>query len=57
MATSNKQVAFLTANDGVEQVELTKPWDAVIAAGHSPVLIAPERGDVQGRHHLDTGPL
>lgn len=52
---ANEQVAFLTANDGVEQIELTKPWEAVEAAGYTPVLIAPERGKVQGRNHLDVG--
>lgn len=54
MAT-NKQIAFLTANDGVEQIELTTPWKAVEAAGMTPVLVAPERGQVRGRHHLDEG--
>ena len=40
-------VAFLTSNAGVEQPELTEPWQAVIDAGGSPVLIAPEAGEVQ----------
>ena len=26
-----RRIAFLTANEGVEQVELTQPWDAVRA--------------------------
>lgn len=30
---SDKRVAFLTANEGVEQVELTHPWNVVEAAG------------------------
>jgi protease I len=42
-----KQVAFLVANVGVEQVELTTPWDAVESAGGRPVLIAPEKDTVQ----------
>jgi protease I len=50
-----QRVAFLVANDGVEQVELTEPWQAVERAGGTPVLIAPEPGKVQGRHHLDEG--
>src|SRR5687768_12165456 len=50
-----RRVAFLVANDGVEQVELTEPWDAVERAGGTPVLIAPDAGKVQGRHHLDEG--
>jgi protease I len=47
------RVAFLTANEGVEQVELTAPWQAVTDAGGTPELIAPESGDVQAFHHLD----
>jgi protease I len=48
-----KKVAFLVANEGVEQVELTRPWDAVREAGGEPVLIAPETGEVQAFEHLD----
>jgi protease I len=48
-----KRVAFLVANDGVEQVELTAPWEAVEQAGGEPVLIAPETGEVQAFEHLD----
>ena len=36
-----KTVAFVVANEGIEQVELTDPWDAV-AAGGEPVLVAPK---------------
>ena len=50
-----KRVAFLVANEGVEQVELTSPWDAVREAGGEPVLIAPETGAVQAFEHLDKG--
>jgi len=50
-----KRIAFLTANEGVEQVELTSPWSAVEAAGGFPVHIAPKAGHVQGYHHLDKG--
>ena len=50
-----KKVAFLVANEGVEQVELTRPWEAVADAGGEPVLIAPERGEVQAFQHLDKG--
>src|ERR1700712_2611317 len=42
-----KRVAFLLANSGVEQVELITPWQAVIDAGGTPVLVAPEKGTVQ----------
>jgi protease I len=50
---SGKRVAFLVANEGVEQVELTRPWEAVEEAGAKPVLIAPEQGTVQAFNHLD----
>jgi protease I len=47
------RVAFLTSNEGVEQVELTTPWQAVTDAGGTPELIAPEGGKVQAFNHLD----
>src|SRR5690348_15306314 len=50
---SGKKIAFLVANEGVEQVELTRPWQAVEDAGGEPVLVAPETGDVQAFNHLD----
>jgi protease I len=54
MATlQGKKVAFLVANEGIEQVELTRPWAAVAEAGGEPVLVAPERGEVQAFNHLD----
>jgi len=52
---NGKTIAFLVANEGVEQVELTSPWQAVEAAGGTPVLIAPEKGKVQAFEHLDKG--
>ncbi|HVU61276.1 MAG TPA: type 1 glutamine amidotransferase domain-containing protein [Mycobacteriales bacterium] len=48
-----KTIAFLVANEGVEQVELTEPWRAVEAAGGTPKLVAPEAGKAQGFNHLD----
>ena len=48
-----KRVAFLVANEGVEQIELTAPWEAVEKAGGEPELIAPEKGEVQAFNHLD----
>jgi protease I len=48
-----KTIAFLTANEGVEQVELTEPWKAVTDAGHEAVLVAPDSGKVQLFNHLD----
>jgi protease I len=48
-----RRIAFLTANEGVEQVELTDPWDAVTAEGAEAVLLAPDTGQVQAFDHLD----
>jgi protease I len=50
-----KRIAFLVANEGVEQVELTYPWETVEDADGEPVLIAPEAGEVQAFNHLDKG--
>lgn len=47
------RVAFLVANEGVEQRELTEPWEAVRRAGGEPVLLAPDTGEVQCFEHLD----
>jgi protease I len=48
-----KRIAFLTANEGVEQVELTEALEAVLEAGGEADLLAPERGEVQAFNHLD----
>jgi len=50
-----KKIAFLAATEGVEQVELTEPWQAVEAAGGEPVLISTEPGEIQAYNHLDKG--
>jgi protease I len=50
-----KRIAFLVANEGTEQIELTRPWDAVRDAGAETELIAPEAGEVQAFNHLDKG--
>jgi protease I len=52
---SGKKVAFLTANEGVEQVELVRPWEAVQQAGGEAQLLAPGDGEVQAFNHLDKG--
>lgn len=44
---SGKKIAFLLDNSGVEQVELTTPWQAFRDAGAQTTLIAPEMGTVQ----------
>jgi protease I len=48
-----KRVAVLVANEGIEQVELTKPREALEAAGATVDLIAPEEGEAQAFDHLD----
>ena len=48
-----RRVAFLVANEGIEQVELTEPWKAVTDAGHEAVVVSPESGEVQMFNHLD----
>jgi protease I len=48
-----QKVAFLVAQEGVEEVELTEPWEAVEQAGGIPRLLAPEAGEVQAFNHLD----
>ena len=50
-----RRIPFLVANEGVEQVELTQPWEAVRDAGGTPELVAPEAGTVQAFNHLDKG--
>jgi len=50
-----KRIAFLTANEGVEQVELTEPLEAVRGAGGEADLLAPEAGEIQAFNHLDKG--
>ncbi|GAB2582751.1 type 1 glutamine amidotransferase domain-containing protein [Streptomyces capparidis] len=48
-----KKIAFVTAPEGVEQVELTDPWNAVQEAGGTPRLLSTKEGRVQGFNHLD----
>ncbi len=50
-----KRVAFLVAHEGVEQVELTEPWQAVEQAGGTPELVSTRDGEVQAFNHLDRG--
>ncbi|WP_193609910.1 type 1 glutamine amidotransferase domain-containing protein [Nocardioides lijunqiniae] len=44
---TGKRIAFLLHNSGVEQPELTTPWEAFRSAGAETTLIAPEKGEVQ----------
>ena len=50
---AGKTIAFLVANEGVEQVELTTPWEHVRHAGGVAVLAAPSGDPVQAFNHLD----
>ncbi|MCX6395617.1 MAG: type 1 glutamine amidotransferase [Propionibacteriales bacterium] len=50
---TGKRVAFLTAPEGVERVELTEPWTAVVDSGALAELLSTESGEVQTFDHLD----
>jgi protease I len=52
---SGKKIAFAVASEGIEQIELTSPWEAVEQAGGQPVLVSMESGKVQAFNHLDKG--
>jgi len=57
---AGKKIAFLVAPEGIEQAELTGPWEAVREAGAEPVLISTAPGTVQAFDHLtaaDTFPV
>ena len=47
-----KTIAFI-ATDMVEEVELTRPWEAVEEAGGQPELISIETGEIQAFNHYD----
>lgn len=49
-----KKIAFL-ATDGFEQVELTKPWEAIKNAGAEVELVSLKEGEIQGVHHDEKG--
>lgn len=54
---AGRKVAFI-ATRGVEQPELTRPWEAVLAAGGTPHLLSTEAGTIQAMkgdwEHADT---
>ncbi len=50
-----KKIAILVANEGVEQVELTSPLDALRGAGADVDLLALEEDEIQAFNHLDKG--
>ena len=49
----SKRIAFLTASEGVEEAELTEPWQAAVDAGHTAELVSLDEGEVQLFQHLD----
>jgi protease I len=52
---AGKRVAFLVADEGVEQAELMLPWQAVKRYGGRPELLAPSAGRVRAMKHLEKG--
>jgi len=50
-----KRIAILVANEGVEQVEMTSPRDALSEAGADIDLLAPEGDEIEAFNHLDKG--
>ncbi len=52
---TGKTIAFLVALEGVEQLELTEPWQAVKDAGGTPRLVSTSSGEIQAFNHLDKG--
>jgi len=51
----DKRIAILVANEGVEEVELTSPREALREAGAEIDLLAPQGGEIQAFNHLDKG--
>ncbi len=52
-ALQGRKIAFLVATEGIEQIELTDPWEKIAGAGGEPVLISTEVGKVQAFEHLE----
>ncbi len=50
---TGKKIAFAVAKEGIEQIELTSPWEAVQDAGGQPFLVSVEKGQVQAFNHFD----
>ncbi|MFC7449893.1 type 1 glutamine amidotransferase domain-containing protein [Rhodococcus daqingensis] len=48
-----KKFAFLVAPEGVEQVELTELWKAILDAGGAPQLVSTAPGRISAFRHLD----
>ncbi|WP_158861915.1 type 1 glutamine amidotransferase domain-containing protein [Leifsonia sp. AG29] len=52
MAVNDKTIAFLVGPEGIEQAELTGPWQAITEAGGTAKLISKDAGEVQAFNHL-----
>ncbi|HWD73413.1 MAG TPA: DJ-1/PfpI family protein, partial [Actinomycetota bacterium] len=50
---SGRSIAFFAANEGVEQVELTVPWERLREAGATVEMVSLEKGEIQMMNHLD----
>lgn len=50
----DRKIAVL-ATDGVEQIELTTPWEALVSAGAKPQLVSLKDGEIQAMNHMDKG--
>jgi protease I len=50
-----KRIAILVANEGVEEIELTSPREALREAGAEIDLLALEGSEIQAFNHLDKG--
>ena len=53
LISTERPSRFLVAAEGIERVELTEPWPAVVEAGARPILLSPRTGSVQTFDHLD----
>lgn len=51
---SGRNIALL-ATDGVEQIQLAWPWEAMLDAGANVELVAPNGNGVQGFNHREPG--
>jgi protease I len=52
---SGKTIAFFAANEGVEQVELTVPWERMQQAGAGVEMVSIRGEEIQMFNHLDRG--
>ena len=55
VAELNGMRVAVLATDGVEQVELERPWQALEEAGAEPELVSLDGGSITAFNHLDKG--